>query len=110
MNSIKALNNIDLLFIQRTYWLVTTCSHDAANTIELPYFFEKMSVFSSADSRWSVVLVIILATMWMLSTQVFYIEERRGKERKKMSQCNIIDIIIIVVVLRRFSVFLFRIR
>lgn len=74
MNSIKALNNIDLLFIQRTYWLVTTNSLQVAmtrQTLELPSFFFKMSVFSSADSRWSVVLVIILATMWMLSTQVF---------------------------------------
>lgn len=78
MNSIKALNNIDLLFIQRTYWLVTTCSHDAANTIELPYFFEKMSVFSSADSRWSVVLDDPCYNVDALYASLLH----RGKERK----------------------------
>lgn len=58
----KALNNIDLLFIQRTYWLVTTNSLQVAmtrQTLELPSFF-LMSVFSSADSRWSVVLVTLV--------------------------------------------------
>lgn len=43
----KALNNIDLLFIQRTYWLVTTNSLQVAmtrQTLELPSFFLNVRV------------------------------------------------------------------